>query len=242
MNLKEFVSKITFKTITPKTKIEFVKNVTANVPDSFKITDEVDETCLPEDSEIITKDLLPLLDIKRMSTFAVAAMLWKAVREMADDQIFLNIGLFHGFSFFAGSKGTDTKTCVGVDSYVLWAEAKDHFMAYMNRESHPSMHFFGEDFRTFFRLHMPQFKKEIGVYFCDADHSEKGTLEALEIAKPFMSKDCVVFLDDTNLSGIRKVADKFFKKKEWDRIFESRTCRNQHPTFWNGITIFKRRK
>lgn len=228
MKIDKFVQNIAFKRLRPDDEIRGV--------------DEIENTLLPEDFEIIREDIGPLLKMRRMSSFAIGAILWKAVREMPVNQLFLNIGLYHGFTFIAGCKGSnDEKTCIGVDSYVKWQDAADHFIDYMNKRAGNKTYFFRESFETFFKLHMPQFDKKIGVYFYDADHGEKATIKALQLAEPFMSKDCIVMLDDINLACVRRAMGAYFDSRKWEQLFNARTAGNGHPTYWNGLAIFQRR-
>jgi len=227
--LSEFISKVSFNTIDPQSSVRN-RNI-----------DEIAETRLPEHSEAIIEDIEPLLSMRKMSSFAVAAMIWKAVREMPDDQVFLNIGVYYGFTFFAGCRASKQKTSIAVADYSGWGGAEPFCVDSMDKEDLPNGFFFKEDFETFFKHHMPKFKEKIGVYFYDADHKTGPTVKALRMAEPFMAKNCVVFLDDINLSGVRKASDMYFDDR-WKQLLHVRTIRNGHPTFWNGLSIWRKEK
>ena len=85
-------------------------------------------------------------------------------------------------------------------------------------------------------------KEPVGFYLYDGDHSYENQLKGLQAAEPFFSDRCIILVDDTNWDEPRRATMDFMAQssKSYRIIFDQKTYRNAHPTFWNGITIFQR--
>jgi hypothetical protein len=95
------------------------------------------------------------------------------------------------------------------------------------------------DYRDYFqKVHSGM----IGFYIYDGDHSYENQLEGLQIADPFLAKDALVLIDDTNTPAARQATFDFIsqKKGEYQLLLDEPTTRNCHPTFWNGIMIVQK--
>jgi len=65
-----------------------------------------------------TKTLLgDICKIPKMCTFAIGALINLIVSEMPKDLVFINVGVWYGFSFFCGIVNNPNKKCVGVDNF-----------------------------------------------------------------------------------------------------------------------------
>jgi len=201
---------------------------------------EMFNTNLPEDQESMRKKLKGLLQIKRMSTFAIGTLINKAVSDMNSEDSFVNVGVWHGFTFFAGMAGNLDKSCIAIDNFSQFDGPKEEFLSLFNRYKSDKQYFFEMDYRQYFE-HAHQ--SRIGVYIYDGEHSYQNQLHGLEIAEPFFSKDCVVLVDDTNWVEPRQATLDFIAKSKnsYELILDVTTCRNWHPTFWNGLMVFRRR-
>src|SRR5947207_2260217 len=74
-------------------------------------------TRLAEPGEDLKPVLREVCEIPRMSTFAVAAIMNYAVARMPAEHVFLNVGVWNGFSFLSGLVNNPDKTCIGVDNF-----------------------------------------------------------------------------------------------------------------------------
>ena len=82
----------------------------------------------------------------------------------------------------------------------------------------------------------------IGFYIYDGDHSYRNQLRGLEVAESFFSLGCVVMVDDTNLDEPRQATIDFLAKRDtkFQILLDQRTQSGGHPTWWNGIILFRR--
>jgi hypothetical protein len=195
-------------------------------------------TILPEEHDEYCKILDPILNIPRFSSFAIAAIIHRTVREMAQDTAYVNVGIWHGFSLFAGMLGNQQKKVIGIDNFSEFGGPKDHATDLFNRFKGDNHFLFELDYKDYFlNFH----EGEIGFYYYDGDHSYENQIEGLRVAERYFARDCIIMVDDTNWVNSRKATLDFIAESsnKYEIIFNCRTACNCHPTFWNGIMIFK---
>jgi hypothetical protein len=76
-----------------------------------------------------------------MSTFAIGAMINEGVARMPDGCCFLNIGVWHGFTFLAGLVNNPHKRCIGVDNFSEYDAPREQLLKRFNQYK-SSQHFF----------------------------------------------------------------------------------------------------
>jgi hypothetical protein len=193
-------------------------------------------TRLAEPGEQLKPVLREVCEIPRMSTFAVAAIMNYAVARMPAEHVFLNVGVWNGFSFLSGLVNNPDKTCIGVDNFSESGGPRDAFMERFERFSGPNHRFHEMDYRDYFsNVH----SEPIGVYFYDGEHSYENQWRGLEIAEPYFTDDCILFVDDTNWDDPHRATLDFIDASERDYTLfsDERTAGNGHPTLWNGLMV-----
>ena len=201
---------------------------------------DVVNTTLPEDGAAMVERLNPVCWVPRMSTFAIGAVINRAVAGMAPGLAYLNIGVWHGFSLLAGMVGHAEKTCIGVDNFGQFGGPRDYFLRAFQAARGPAHHFHEADYRDYLtRNH----RGELGVYFFDGPHTFEDQLDGLRLAEPFFSRSCIVIVDDTNEDPARRATEQFLAASPYAYrvVADYRTACNAHPTWWNGVTILERR-
>ncbi len=207
-------------------------------------------------------ELGKLCRIARASTYAVARIINKAVSLLAEDEAFLNVGVWQGFTFLAGLIGNPDKRCIGVDNFStnlkVDSDGKPSFRGlsklayilndrvarrafYRNYERYrsPRHEFHEMDYVEYLRnVH----QGAIGFYIYDAQHRYRDQYRGLELAEPYFTDNCVILIDDTNAADNRQATFDFMEHSQHDYevLFDQRTAGNRHPTFWNGVMVFQR--
>ncbi len=185
--------------------------------------------------------LRPLVEIPRMSTVAIGAILNEAVRGMDPDHLFVNVGVWNGFTLLSGMAGNADKTCVGVDNFSEFRGPRDAFRARFDRAQSANHRFHDMDYREYFsNVH----EGTIGVYLYDGDHVYEEQRRGLEVAEPFFADGCLVIVDDTNWSAPRQATFDFVadSKHDYELLLDATTSHNVHPTYWNGLMVLRMRK
>jgi hypothetical protein len=244
MNCIDYVSRITFRLIKPHTPIAtlgFAKGICGLRPGllfrAFCLF-ETFNTRLPRNYQTMKRRLQSIIHIPRMSTFAIGAVINRGVRQMRAGQVFVNVGVWHGFTLLAGMVDNDSRVCIGVDNFSQYGGPKELFNERFVKYRSNRHHFYEMDYVDYFSdVH----REPIGFYIYDGEHNYEEQLRGLRIAEPYFSDGCIVLIDDTNYPDVRQaVADFLAASLNTYRTFSETTFCNSHPTFWNGITILQK--
>jgi len=238
MNYTDYIKGVSFRFIGPKNYFKGFSLISRWL-NKFNISLEILNTSLPGNKREMVKNLKELLEIPRMSTFAIGALINRAVFEMEEKYCFLNIGVWHGFSFLSGLKGNETKRCIGVDNFSQFGGPRKQFVERFDKYKSSNHHFYDIDYKDYL-LNVHSVK--IGFYIYDGDHDYENQLNGLKIAEPFFAKNCIILIDDTNADEPRRATLDFIKESShhYEILLDETTPFNKHPTFWNGIMIFKK--
>lgn len=223
MDFAEYAKGIKFNHVQPEDSVSDVEIRNTQIPDIF------------------IWGFGKLLEIPKMSTFAIGSLINKAVRDMPEGQCYVNIGVWHGFSLLAGMLGNPDKKCIGVDNFSEFGGPRLEFRDRYLKARSDKHHFFEMDYRPYFQaLHNP--KDLIGFYFYDGSHDYASQLQGLRAAEPFLGDGALIMVDDTNWPDPDRATRYFMEASdsEWDIVLDEKTSSNGHPTWWNGILVIQK--
>ncbi len=193
-------------------------------------------------SNIAVKDeFYKLLEIPKMSTYAIGVLINKAVELMPAEQSFVNVGVWHGFTLLAGMLHNPEKLCIGVDNFSEFGGPRQEFRQRFMSAKSEKHSFYDMDYKNYFT----QFHKGlIGFYIYDGSHDYQNQIQGLNLAEPFFADDCLIMVDDINWPEPYRATVDFIKQSpfNYEILFEKRTASNFHPTWHNGILVIKRGK
>ncbi len=251
MRYADFVSQIAFRFIQVDDRLPFpeefyikrlhriIRKGRTGIAERLGAAIELWNTRFPEDDRAMKESLREICRIPRMSTLAIGGMINRAVREMADGESFVNVGVWHGFTFLSGIVGNPRKRCVAVDNFSQFGGPKREFQSRFERLRSDRHLFYDMDcFEYFAHIH----EGEIGFYIYDGEHSYKNQLEGLQAAEPFFSPHCLILVDDTNWPEPRAATMDFMavSNHRYEILLDMTTRHNCHPTVWNGVMILQR--
>jgi hypothetical protein len=251
MDYVDYVSRIRFRFIKPHSGIplpqgfyekrleRIVRKGSVGFVERIGIGLEYLNTSLPNDESEMKKILWHLCHIPKMSTLAVGAMINRGVAQMGDGQVFVNVGVWHGFTFLCGMANNPGKACIGVDSFAEFGGPRNDFLARFETYRSRNHVFYEMDcFEYFSTIH----KDPIGFYIYDGDHGYESQLRGLQVAEPFFGPDCIILVDDTNWHEPRQATLDFVSASShgYRIVLDITTKHNCHPTVWNGILILRR--
>lgn len=199
---------------------------------------EFSNTVFPIEHEATSKRLLELHRVPRMSTIAMGAVIQRAVALMPQDQCFVNVGVWHGFSFLAALQDNGSKRCVGVDNFSQFNGPEKEFNERYEAFKGEAHQFYSMDYQEYFKsLH----EGCLGVYFYDGEHSYENQLLGLEVAQPYFADGCIIIVDDTNWEAPRKATLDFMSahRGKYELLFDVKTADTRHITWWNGLMILR---
>jgi hypothetical protein len=238
-SLEVFISQISFRFIQPGTRLPGYGEL-RKILAWLDVYPDVLNTRLPPESEAARPSLLELCRIPRMSTIAIAAIINRIVSQMPSGQVFLNVGVWNGFSFLAGLANNPDKRCIGVDNFCSSGGPRDAFRDRFKGARSGSHRFYEMDYLDYFAtIH----RESIGFYIFDGPHSYEHQLKNLEVAEPFFAPGCCVLVDDTNQDGAMRGTRDFLRQRQeqYEILLDQTTSRNCHPTWWNGVILFRKR-
>jgi len=185
---------------------------------------------------------LEFLSTPRLSTIANAYIINKLVEQMPIGQVYLNVGIFAGWSFFAGMIGREDKKVIGVDNFCQQyngLQTKPIFEHLYKQFKTKNSTFVEKDYLEYFETHTEQ----IGLYFFDGPHDYDNQYKAMEVAHPHLAKNSYVIIDDINWDDPYNATMDFIKNnKGYKIVFNQKTITDMHPTYWNGWLILKKTK
>ena len=190
--------------------------------------------------DILKKELL---QIPSMSTFAIGYVINKICQQLRKEDIYVNIGVWKGFSLIAGMINTD---CIvhGVDNFSEFDGPEEEFLKNFEKYKNPNSHFFSNcDYRIFLK-NFEKENKPINFYYYDGEHSYKEQFENLMIAKEFFIKGTIILVDDINFNDVEVGTKDFINKysSQYEILKEIKTANNHcHPSYWNGLMLFKKK-
>ena len=243
MNIENIFKDISFK-ITPNTdyrkayKYRFIKGLFK----LFQKDREFDFSNCCINKNVEDYDLKKtLLKIESMSTYAIGHVINKICKGLNKDQLYLNIGVWKGFSLISGMINTNCEV-IGIDNFSQFNGPKKSFLQNFNKHKKINHYFYEEDYITFFKKFEKQ-SKFIDFYFYDGEHSYDNQYKNLQIADQFLKSESLVLIDDINFDEVYSGTMDFINNtnSKYKILKEIKTANNHcHPSYWNGIIILKK--
>lgn len=241
MNYADYISGISFRFIKPHTFIPKRYRLLESLLNKAGISLETINTKIPRDEKDTKRRLHEICKIPKMSTLAISVMINQGVSQMPDTQAFVNVGVWHGFTFLSGIVGNAQKKCIGIDNFSDFGGPREAFLKRFNRYKSNNHYFYDMDYKVYFsHVH----KDPIGFYIYDGSHKYDDQLRGLTLAEPFFSQNCIILIDDVNLDEPRRGTVDFISNSSYEYrvLLDQTTYCNCHPTLWNGIMIFQKIK
>jgi hypothetical protein len=191
-----------------------------------------------------SRDLEAVLrNIRGMATENKLKLLNCAVASLDEGEVYVEVGCYQGASLVGAAAGNPGARIFACDNFSQFDGAADALRRTLERYTPPGqVRFFDAEFRDFLR-DAPWRPAKIGAYFYDGGHSFLDQYDGLRLVAADLADDALVIIDDTNKRAARS-ADALFARQGpgADLILNLRTPRNHHPTWWNGIQVYRVRK
>ncbi|HTR63619.1 MAG TPA: class I SAM-dependent methyltransferase [Candidatus Binataceae bacterium] len=191
-----------------------------------------------------TRDLANVLtEVPGMATENKLKLLNLAVASMEPEEVYVEVGCYKGASLVGAAIGNSEHRLFACDNFSQFDGVATALRATLAQHTAPGqVQFFDMDFREFMQK-APWQPARIGAYFYDGGHSFEDQYDGLRYALPHFSSDTLIIIDDTNKRAAR-AADELIARQAggFDLVLNLRTPRNHHPTWWNGIQVFRYRR
>lgn len=233
--LHAFANGIKFKLIQPHDV-----GLSMITRDAVGIDIDMRNTILPDRAREFESRIGPVCSsVKRMSTFAIGTLINLAVEQMPEDQCYVNVGVWNGFTLFCGMVGNEDKRCIGIDNFSEFGGPREQFVEGFNRYKSARSEFHELDYRKYFA---EKHTGTIGLYYYDGEHSEENQYNGLKVAEPFLSDDALIVIDDSNAVDVINGTNRYIQETnlKFRLVARYKTGHNMHPTFWNGLILMQR--
>jgi len=184
-----------------------------------------------------------LKTVPAMATENKLALLNRAVARLQSDEVYVEIGCWHGATLIAAALGNPDKTAYGCDNFSQFEGAESVLRCNLDRFGvSDKVQFFNMDFREFITL-APWRPARVGAYFYDGGHRFREQFDALDLIVPHLANDAIVIIDDTNSVEVR-AANQYFanRVREMELIIDIFTPPGSLSSWWNGIQVFRYRR
>ncbi len=181
--------------------------------------------------------------IPGMATENKLMLLNLAAAALTPDEVYVEVGCYKGLSLVGAAAGNPSARIFACDNFSQFDGAAAALRATLDANTAPGqVEFFDLDFRSFM-TRAPWRPARIGAYFYDGGHSFADQYDGICAALPHFSDDAAIIIDDTNKRAAR-AANRLAARQVpgLELVLDLRTPRNHHPTWWNGIQVYRYRR
>lgn len=215
--------------------------------------------CINKISRLIKgskRELKVLNGVTGLSGAKLVGFLQRACNVNLDsDTCYLEIGVFQGLTLTSAAAVTKEE-CYGIDNFAQFDKDKVNQSIVedrLQRHTTGNATLINADFEDAL-LNLPEYigDKKIAVYFIDGPHDYRSQYLCLDFARPHLSDNVVIIIDDSNYEHVRQsTADWLKANPEFALLYEAYTA--CHPKnmdaeeeakarsgWWNGVNIIVR--
>jgi protein O-GlcNAc transferase len=190
-----------------------------------------------------SRDLSGVLSrVPGMATENKLKLLNCAVASLGENEVYVEVGCYKGASLVGAATGNPDARIFACDNFSQFDGAAKALGAVLAQFIRPGqVEFHDLDFREFMTL-APWRPAKIGAYFYDGGHSFADQYDGIRYALPHLADDAIIIIDDTNKRAARS-ADALIARQVpgFELVLNLRTPKNHHPTWWNGIQVYRYR-
>lgn len=202
-----------------------------------------------EKGEIIFED--PILS--GLSGKKLICLLQQFAAQLKNNDCYLEVGVFQGLTLFSVAKVLDKQLAFGIDNFKQFDRDGKNFSIVEDRIKKLNINnarIINADYEDAFNSLDQQLSgKKIGLYFIDGPHDYRSQLMCLLLARPFLARDVVIIIDDSNYHHVRQANHDFLKTNpEYKLIFEAYSSAHPHNlnennkteplyNWWNGVNV-----
>ena len=205
-------------------------------------------------------DILDRRMVEGMSSKNIRFLINELVRRLPKGGVYLEIGTYQGSSLLSAVLFNPTKRCIGIDDFsefdhysiVKHMSAQNHFLQENNAfilranlkkfKSPQNVLFIRNSYQAGLKeLFLKEKDLKIDFFFYDGPHTFKDQINAMRMVLPYLAKQCIILVDDTNQMHLRKANRVFLKEtRDFKLLVSISTKKTVSETWWNGIEILAR--
>jgi predicted O-methyltransferase YrrM len=172
---------------------------------------------------------------------------------LSENECYLEVGVFQGLTLLSVAKAMKVGEAYGIDNFAFFDKKGENYSIVKNRiksldiDNAVIINMDYEDALEQLGNHIGE--KKVGVYFVDGPHDYRSQLMCLELVKPFLARNAVIIVDDSNYRHVRQANRDFLTiNPNFKLIYEAYTgCHPHNMTtkqesearkgWWNGANV-----
>jgi hypothetical protein len=194
---------------------------------------------------------------RRLSTAQIGIIIALAASCLDEDEAYVNIGVWDGFSLFAATLGAPNATSIGVDNFSEmhqqqqpllnpdldrdYGDTRANFYRALKHCGNPKTRFHEMDWHDFINNASLFPTGKLGAVYYDGEHTEQAHTEFFHAVLPHLSSECVLFIDDTRIDFVRHSIDEFIAANpDFKILIDVGGKRRRDPAWWGGFVVVGR--
>lgn len=194
---------------------------------------------------------------RRLSSPQIGVLLNAAASALEPDEVYVNIGVWEGYTLLAAAVGNDHSRFIGVDNFSElvakrnpripaplrdYGPVKPSLMRALAAFGGSNVLLLAEEFRSALRRgHEWLSEDSVGVAFYDAEHSLQAHRDFFSLIIPRLSRSAVVIIDDWRFPQVKQACEQFLQENpDFRVIFERDVAVGRDPAWWSGIAVYAR--
>lgn len=176
-------------------------------------------------------------DVESLARENNLALINLAASCLGEDEVYVEIGVFHGASLIAAMLGNDGRRFIGVDSFAFSDTSLEKIEANLARYglAVPEI-VVGDAFEVVPAGGLGDAK--VGVWYYDAAHSFEAQIEGLRIAEPLLVPGALVIVDDTDWREVERALDSYLAQQpRARRVLAIDGDARGAPQWWEGMQV-----
>jgi protein O-GlcNAc transferase len=177
--------------------------------------------------------------VENLASENVLALLNLAASLLEPDEVYVEVGVYHGASLIASALGNDGKRFVGIDRFSFRDASREKVEANLERfgVTQPEI-LVGDAFEL-----VPGGALEgtkVGIWYYDAAHDYDSQVEGLRIAEPLLAAGALMIVDDTDWERVYRAMDDYVAAQpRAKRILTIDGKDRGSPQWWEGMQVLR---
>lgn len=175
--------------------------------------------------------------VPNLSTENTLALLNAAAGMLASEETYVEVGSYMGASLIGAMRGHEDKEFVAIDRFD-WA-SRDDFDANLERFGSTGATIIEGDAFEVLESTLLE-RRQIGVFFWDADHTHEGQLRGLRDIEQHLADDAVLICDNADRPAVGRAIDDWLAEQPRAQLVLELGGRTRGQPWWHdGIRVLR---
>jgi predicted O-methyltransferase YrrM len=167
------------------------------------------------------------------------ALLNFAASQLPEGESYVEVGSFRGTSLIATKLGNDDKDVVAIDDFSMRDASREHLERNLAQFGVTGVEILQGDAFEILRSDALR-GRAVGVFYYDAAHTYEQQLDGLRLAEPFLAREALLIIDDTDWDFVERAVDDYLASQpNARRLLAIGGKDTGAPEWWEGIQVLR---